>query len=262
MHWLAIALGLTLAAAPAVAAEPELGGVRPGMSVGEAEAALTAWSGKQPTPVQVERYTREVPAPDGRRLSYVAKLQAHVRHDAPVDGFVEETRSVFFAPGESGDQRVVAIMRDLRAGNPPRTLTVAQMRADLQSEYGPQGVQSASGAWLVQDWHFERTAVSDSSARIRECGVGRSGEQFEYRAGCGIAVRAEMQPAGGAVLRSEREQETAPVGRLTVTVQDHDMGLRAIQSYAKRMNAEEGWVANALRQADPTIVTRPAAPNP
>ena len=257
MRWLPIALGIALASASALAAEPQLGGVRPGMSATDAEGALKAWSDKQTTPVRIERYTREMPAPDGRKFSYLAKLRAEVKHDAPSDGFAEETRTVFFAPSRSGDEQVVAIMRDLRAGNPPRTMTVAQMRADLQAEYGPQGVNSASGSWLVQDWHFERTAASNGSDRIRECSVARNGEQFEFRAGCGIAVRAEMQPAGGGVIRAEREQETAPVGRLTVTIQDHNLGLRAIQTYAQTLNAEDGWVADALRRADPTIVTRP-----
>jgi len=257
MRWLPIALSVAVVAAPAFAAEPQIGGVRPGMSVAEAEAALKSWNERQATPARIERYTREVPAPDGRRLSYVAKLQAAIRHDAPTDGFVDETRTVYFAPAASGGERVVAIMRDLRAGNPPRTLTVAQMRTDLQAEYGPQGEGSGSGSWLVQDWHFERAATAAGADGIRACSVTRSGEQFEYKAGCGIAVRAEMQPAGGVVIRSEREQETAPVGRLTVTLQDHDLGVTAIQGYAQTLNAEEGWVANALRRADPTIVTRP-----
>ncbi|MGE4219252.1 MAG: hypothetical protein AB7G39_07370 [Alphaproteobacteria bacterium] len=257
MRWLPIAFGIALVSVPALAAEPQLGGIRPGMSVAEAEAALKSWGEKQTAPVRLERYSREMPAPDGRKLSYLVKMQAEVHHDAPTDGFVDETRTIFFAPAGAGAQQVVAVMRDLRAGHPPRTMTVAQMRADLQSEYGPQGVNSASGSWLVQDWHFERTAASNGPDRIRECSVARSGEQFKYHAGCGIAVRAEMQPAGGGTIRTEREQETAPVGRLTVTLQDHGLGLHAIQSYGQALNADEGWVANALRRADPTIVTRP-----
>ena len=88
---------------------------------------------------------------------------------------------------------------DAALKNPDDTVffdaATTQMRTDLQTEYGPQGVASASGAWLVQDWHFERTAASNGPDRIRECSVARSGEQFEYRAGCGIAVRADIRRA-------------------------------------------------------------------